>query len=36
MRNFYFNSLKKEEKKKIIQEYKKEYAKSEFQKDYLD
>ena len=32
MRDFYFNSLKKEEKKKIIQEYKKEYAKSEFQK----
>ena len=32
LRDFYFNSLKKEEKKKIIQEYKKEYAKSEFQK----
>ena len=35
MRNYYFNNLKKEEKKKIIQEYKKEYAKSDFQKRLL-
>jgi len=35
MRDYYFNNLKKEEKKKVIQEYKKEYAKSDFQKRLL-
>ncbi len=32
MRNYYYCQLKKEEKKKVNEQYKKEYAKSDFQK----
>ena len=31
MRNYYYNQLKKEEERKIIEKYNKEYHKSEFQ-----
>ena len=32
MRNYYYNGLKKEEKKKVKEEYKKKYGDSDFQK----